>query len=392
MLPNSSDRAGTAGRHSARSVGTEQPGLDTHTVVVGAGVVGLAIARELARGGRDVIVLERATAIGLATSSRNSGVIHAGIYDSAASLKTRLCVRGKALLYEFCAARGVPHARCGKLIVATTDSEEQKLRIHEQSAARNGAGGLRWLGAGEVKALEPELRCVAALHSESSGIVDVHGLMLALHAELESAGGQVVLNTAMVGAEPDRDGFRVTVAEPPGTRITCRELVNSAGLYAPAIAARIASLGAEHIPRALFARGHYYSLGGPAPFRRLVYPIPEGGGLGIHATLDLSGRVRFGPDVEWIHEVDYRFGADRRAAFATAIRRYYPSLDAARLAEDYTGIRPKIYGPHEPPADFRIDGPARHGIAGLINLFGIESPGLTSALAIGETVSALLAA
>ena len=366
--------------------------MDAHTVVVGAGVVGLAIGRALARTGRDVVVVERENAAGTAASSRNSGVIHAGIYYPSHWHKTRLCVRGKALLYDFCVARDVPHARCGKLIVATTDSEVAALRGYQENAIANGVGDLRWLTALEVAELEPEVRSVAALHSPSTGIVDVHGLMLALQAELESAGGQVVLNTALLHAEVIGGGFSLALADPTETRVSCRELVNSAGLDAPAVAARIRGLDPQQIPTARFARGHYYVLSGPAPFRRLVYPVPEGGGLGIHATLDLAGRVRFGPDVEWIDRLDYRFESDRARVFAAAIRRYYPALDEARLAADYTGIRPKIYGPGETPTDFRIDGAGRHSIDGLINLFGIESPGLTSSLAIAEAVTEMLAA
>jgi L-2-hydroxyglutarate oxidase LhgO len=364
--------------------------LDAHTVVVGAGVVGLAIARAIARAGCDVMVLERESAIGVATSSHNSGVIHAGIYYPADSRKARLCVQGKALLYDYCAMRGVPHRRCGKLIVATTDAEVHALRHYQENAVSNGAGELRWLTPRDVAELEPQVRCVAALHSLSTGIVDVHELMLALQADIEACGGQVVLNTALVHAEVISDGFSLTLADPSEMRVTCRALVNSAGLEAPAVAAQIAGLDAQHVALARYARGHYYALGGASPFRRLVYPIPEGGGLGIHATLDLSGRVRFGPDVEWIDRVDYRFGSDRSQNFAAAIRRYYPALDATRLMADYTGIRPKIYGPGEPPSDFRIDGPDRHGIRGLVNLFGIESPGLTASLAIAAAVSSLL--
>jgi L-2-hydroxyglutarate oxidase LhgO len=365
--------------------------LDVHTVVVGAGVVGLAIARTLARTGRDVIVVEQEGAIGAATSNRNSGVIHAGIYYPVNSLKARLCVRGKALLYDYCARRGVPYKRCGKLIVATTGAEVDALRHYQQNAAANGAGELLWLASRDVAELEPEVRCVAALHSLSTGIVDGHALMLALQADIEAAGGQVVLRTTLARAEATSGGFALTLADARDLRVTCRALVNSAGLEAPAVAARIVGLEAEHRAPARYARGHYYALGGAPPFRRLVYPIPEGGGLGIHATLDLAGRVRFGPDVEWIDRVDYRFGADRCRHFAAAIRRYYPALDAARLTADYTGIRPKIHGPGEPASDFRIDGPDRHGIPGLVNLFGIESPGLTASLAIGESVLALLA-
>ena len=370
--------------------------MDVDTVVIGAGVVGLAIARVLAQRGRDVMVLEQESAIGTATSSRNSGVIHAGIYYASNSLKARLCVEGKALLYDYCVKRGVPHERCGKLIVATTDAEARALRGYQETAAANGAGELHWLSARDVAQLEPEVHCVAALHSLSTGIVDTHELMLALRADIEAAGGHVVLNTELMHAAVVPGGFSLTlaevaeVAEVAGAQVTCQSLVNSAGLEAPAVARRIAGLGAQHIPPAHFARGHYYALGGAPPFRRLVYPIPEGGGLGIHATLDLSGRVRFGPDVEWIDRVDYRFAADRTRDFAAAIRRYYPALDATRLTPDYTGIRPKIYGPRDAPSDFRIDGPDRHGITGLVNLFGIESPGLTASLAIGDAVAGLL--
>jgi L-2-hydroxyglutarate oxidase LhgO len=364
--------------------------LDADTVVVGAGLVGLAIARALASSGRDVVVVERESAIGTATSSRNSGVIHAGIYYAPHSLKARLCVRGKALLYEYCATRGVPHSRCGKLIVATSAAESDALRRYQDTAASNGAGEIGWLTAHEVAELEPEVRCVAALHSPSSGIVDVSALALALRADIESAGGQVVLNTALVRAEVISGGFSLTLADPSPVRIACRALVNSAGLEASAVAARVAGLDPRHIALTRYARGHYYALGGTSPFRRLVYPIPVAGGLGIHATVDIAGRARFGPDVEWIDGIDYRFGAVQASDFAAAIRRYYPNLDATRLSADYTGIRPKLYGPGESPSDFRIDGPERHGVNGLVNLFGIESPGLTAALAIGALVSQLV--
>lgn len=365
--------------------------MDFDSIVIGAGVVGLAIARGLARAiGRGVLVVERESAIGRATSSRNSGVIHAGIYYPSHSLKARLCVQGKALLYEYCATHGVAHRRCGKLIVATTDAEVTALRDYQQNAAANGAGELQWLSAREVARLEPEVRCVGALHSPSTGIVDAHELMLALRADLEASGGQVVLSTAFVHAEVTRDGFAVTLTDPTDEHVTCRTLVNSAGLEAPAVAARIGALDARHIAPARYARGHYYALGGAPPFRRLVYPVPAGGGLGIHATLDLAGRVRFGPDVEWIDNIDYRFGSNRMGDIAAAVRRYYPALDVERLAADYTGIRPKIYGPDEPVRDFRIDGPDQHGIDGLVNLFGIESPGLTASLAIGDAVTHLL--
>lgn len=360
------------------------------TVVVGAGVVGLAVARALAGTGRDVVVLECEKGVGTATSSRNSGVIHAGIYYPPGSLKARLCVRGKALLYEFCARRGVRHARCGKLIVATADPEIAVLRNYEARAQSNGAGATQWLSAADVAAIEPEVCCIAALHSLTTGIIDVHELMNALVMEIESHRGHIVLDSAFDRADVCRDGFQLTITDGRGTRLTCRELVNAAGLEAPAVAAQIVGLAPGMIPTARFARGHYYSLRGHAPFQRLIYPVADAYSLGIHATLDLAGRVRFGPDVEWIECVDYRFAPNRAAQFAAAIRRYYPTLDDARLAPDYTGIRPKIYGREEPAADFRIDGPLFHGVPGLINLFGIESPGLTASLAIAEMVAAML--
>jgi len=352
--------------------------MDVDTLVVGAGVVGLAAARALAAAGREVVVLEQAHAIGTATSSRNSGVIHAGIYYPPKSLKASLCVRGKALLYEYCAARNVRQRRCGKLLVATSEPERALLEGYAARALQNGAGELPWIPAREVAIMEPQIRCVAALHSASSGIV------------VESGGGHVVLNAKLERAEIAAGGFALSLSDGHGTRLRCRELVNAAGLEAPALAQRIAGLSPSLIPTASFARGHYYSLRGPAPIERLIYPVADAHSLGIHATLDLSGRVRFGPDVEWIDAVDYRFAADLRERFAGAIRRYYPALDASRLEPDYTGIRPKINSPDEPAADFRIDGPAIHGVAGLVNLFGIESPGLTASLAIAERVTACL--
>ena len=359
--------------------------MDVDSVVVGAGVVGLAVARALALTGRKVVVLERERAIGTAVSSRNSGVIHAGIYYMPGSAKARLCVRGKALLYEFCARRGVAHARCGKLIVATDEPETALLAQYETRARINGAGELERLSAREAAELEPHVHCVAALHSPSTGIIDAHELMQALTADIEAREGHVVLGSDFGRAEPAAGGFRVDIADGGGS-LACRELVNAAGLAAPAVAARISGLAPGAVPRARFARGRYYTLRGPAPFRRLIYPVADAHSLGIHATLDLAGRVRFGPDVEWIDAVDYSFDASRTMEFAAAIRRYYPALEGIRLDPDYTGIRPKIYGPDEPAADFRIDGPIAHGIAGLVNLFGIESPGLTASLAIAELV------
>jgi len=364
--------------------------MDADVVVVGAGVVGLATARALGLAGRSVIVLEQERAVGTAVSSRNSGVIHAGLYYAPGSLKARLCVRGKHLLYEFCERRGVRHERCGKLIVATEEFETALLEDYAARARTNGAGEVRRLSSAEVSRLEPEVRCVAALHSLSTGIVDAHELMQAFAADIESRGGYVLLGSRLDRAEVMGGGFRLAIADGQGSSCTCRQLINAAGLEAPAVAARIDGLKPSMVPQARFARGRYYALRGTAPFCRLVYPVADAHSLGVHATLDLAGRVRFGPDVEWIESVDYRFDTRHTKEFAAAIRRYYPGLDASRLEPDYTGIRPKIYAPEEPAADFRIDGPAVHGVPGLVNLFGIESPGLTASLAIAETVASQL--
>lgn len=364
--------------------------MNAGTVVIGAGVVGLAIGRALAASGRDVVVLEQQAAIGTATSSRNSGVIHAGIYYPAGSLKARLCVRGRSLLYDFCVMRRVPHRQCGKLIVATCPDEVAALETYRASAAANTAGDLPWLDPRQVADREPAVRCVAALLSPQTGIVDVHSLMQAYVTDIEAANGHVVVRNGLRRALRHGDGFVVELEDAEGSRIRCRELVNACGLTAPTVARCIEGLAAEHVPREYYARGHYYSLSGRPPFSQLVYPVAEPAGLGTHVTVDLGGRVRVGPDVEWIDRIDYSFGRDRTEAMAAAIRRYYPALNAERLVPDFTGIRPKISGPNDAAADFRIDGPSRHGVSGLVNLFGIESPGLTASLAIGEHVLDLL--
>lgn len=352
-------------------------------IVAGAGVVGLAIARALARAGLEVLVLEAERGVGTHASARNSEVIHAGIYYAPHSLKARLCVAGRDRLYAWCEARGIAHRRIGKLIVAATQDEIPVLQDYRARALANGVDDLRWLTAGQVAGLEPQVQCAAALWSPSTGIVDGRAYLLALQADLEAAGGTVVVDARVEAVRRAPSGFEVEAA---GERIACARFVNAAGLGAVALAHRIEGLDPARIPLAHFARGHYFSLQGRAPFRHLVYPVAGPAGLGIHVTVDLAGAVRFGPDVEWIDAVDYAFDASRAAPFAAAIRRYYPALDAARLQPAYTGVRAKIAGPGEPSADFVVQDAGSHGIAGLVNLFGIESPGLTASLALADEV------
>ena len=364
-------------------------------VVIGAGVVGLAVARALARQGRETIVLEREAAVGTITSARNSEVIHAGLYYPAGSLKARLCVRGRELLYAHCASHGVAHARCGKLIVATDDAQRGALDAIAAHASANGVGDLLRLDGAEARRLEPALRCVGALLSPSTGIVDSHGLMLSLQGGLEEAGGALALlgPVEAVDCGERRHLVRVGGAEP--MVLAAKVVVNSAGLSAPAVAARTRGLDPRHVPQAHYAKGNYYALAGRAPFSRLVYPVPEPGGLGVHLTLDLGGQARFGPDVEWIEPpsaeaIDYRVDPRRADAFYAEIRRYWPALPDGALQPAYSGVRPKLRGPGEPAADFVLQGPAEHGIGGLVNLYGIESPGLTASLAIADEVAAML--
>ena len=357
-------------------------------IVIGAGVVGLAIARALALRGVEVALLEAEDAIGTHTSSRNSEVIHAGIYYPEGSLKARLCVAGRAALYDYAAARGIPHDRCGKLIVATDAAQAEVLAAIRARAAANGVA-LTPLTAAEAREMEPALACTGALLSPETGIVDSHALMTALLHDAEAAGALLALGTQVTRVETGPAGFVVHTDTADGPfALAADRVVNAAGLWASDVAASIDGL--TEVPETRFARGSYYAVPGRAAFRRLIYPVPEPGGLGVHLTLDLGGAMRFGPDVEWIDTVDYRVNPTRRAHFEAEIRRYWPGLPAGALAPTYCGIRPKLSGEGEPAADFRIDGPAAHGIAGLVNLYGIESPGLTASLAIGDHVAGLL--
>lgn len=358
-------------------------------VVIGAGVVGLAVARALALQGREVMVLEAAEAIGTGTSSRNSEVIHGGIYYPQGSLKARLCVEGKELLYKYCAARGIGHSRCGKLMVATNDAQVAQLQGIIAKAAANGVQDLVLLTPEQARALEPQLECVAALHSPSTGIVDSHALMLALQGELENAGGLVVLNSPLAHAECVQGA--ITLIAEDGTELQAKTVINAAGLHAQALASRFAGLAAELVPPSHYAKGNYFTLSGRSPFKRLIYPVPEAAGLGVHLTIDLGGQAKFGPDVQWVSSPDdLRVDPARGDAFYAEVRKYWPALQDGALIPGYAGIRPKIQAANEPSRDFLIQGQAMHGVAGLVNLFGIESPGLTSALAIGEYVRRLL--
>ncbi len=357
-------------------------------VVVGAGVVGLAVARALALQGREVMVLEAADAIGTGTSARNSEVIHAGLYYPAGSLKARLCVQGREMLYAYCAERGVPHRRCGKLIVATAAEQIPALEGIAARALANGVTDLQWLDAAAAQALEPALQCVAALHSPSTGIIDSHALMLALQGDLEHAGGLVALNSPLAQAHCTAEGIHLQAAD--GTVLLARTVVNAAGLAAPDLARRFEGLDPRHVPTPYYAKGNYFTLAGRAPFSRLIYPAPEAAGLGVHLTLDLGGQARFGPDVQWVDDpADLQVDPARGDAFYAEVRKYWPGLADSALLPGYAGMRPKITAPGEAAADFVVQGPAVHGVPGLVNLFGIESPGLTSSLAIAAHVAAL---
>jgi len=355
-------------------------------VVIGAGVIGLAIARRLAQAGREVIVLEAAEGIGTITSSRNSEVIHAGIYYKAGSLMARMCVSGKRTLYEYCHDHGIPHRNCGKLIVATTPKETEKLQSIKVHAEANGVDDLQTLTGEAARALEPALNCEAALLSPSTGIVDSHAYMLALRGEAEDAGTAFAFHTPLLGGKVDAGRIQLDAGGETPMSLACRLLVNAAGLSASAVARSIDGMPIDLIPPAYLAKGNYFSCSARAPFSHLIYPVPEPGGLGVHLTLDMAGQARFGPDVEWVDRIDYAVDPARAERFYPAIRRYWPALPDGALMPSYSGMRPKIVPPAVAVQDFLIQGSRDHGIDGLINLFGIESPGLTSSLAIADHV------
>jgi L-2-hydroxyglutarate oxidase LhgO len=359
-------------------------------LVIGAGVVGLAIARALARSGREVVVLESERVIGSGASSRNSEVIHAGIYYPTGLEKTRLCVEGKAMLYAFCREYGVPYRRCGKMLVATTEGEIGKLAAIKRQAEANGVTDLAWLDRDEAHALEPALAVTKALISPSTGILDSHALMLALQGDAERRGAMLALETPAISGRIAAHGLIIETEGPNPTQIAANIVVNSAGLGAQALASSIAGMPPEKIPPLHLAKGNYFALAAPSPFSHLIYPVPAPGGLGIHLTLDISGRARFGPDVEWIEAIDYAVNPTRADAFYAAVRSYWPDLPDGALQPDYSGIRPKIERPGGSSSDFLIQDQRSHGVAGLINLFGIESPGLTSSLAIADRVAEIV--
>jgi L-2-hydroxyglutarate oxidase LhgO len=372
--------------HLEKRIVTEQ----VDCAVIGAGVVGLAIARELAIAGREVIVLEAADAIGTHTSSRNSEVIHAGLYYPKGSLKARLCISGKRLLYDYCAGHGVPHSNIGKIVVAVTKDEIATLKSYVEKAEANGVRDLRWLSREELRELEPAVECVAGFLSPSTGIVDSHALMLGYQGDAENSGATVVLKSPVESGAVGSEGIVLNVGGEEPMTIACRSVVNSAGLFAQNIARSIEGVPAQSIPPQYFAKAHYYTFSGKPPFRRLVYPVASQAHLGVHVTVDLAGQVRFGPDVSWVDSVDYSFDHSRGPLFYEAIRKYYPGLKDGQLQPGYTGIRPKVSGPNEAATDFLIRGPKDHGVAGLVNLYGIESPGLTASLAIAAHVRGLL--
>jgi L-2-hydroxyglutarate oxidase LhgO len=358
-------------------------------VIVGAGVIGLAIARRLAQAGREVIVLEAAEGIGTVTSSRNSEVIHAGIYYKAGSLMARMCVSGKRALYSYCDDHGIPYRNCGKLIVATSAREGERLASIRAHAEANGVLDMQVLSGAAARALEPALHCDAALLSPSTGIIDSHAYMLALRGDAEDAGASFAFHTPLLRAKVRAGLIELDAGGEAPMTVACRLLINAAGLDAPAIARNIEGMPAAQIPKAYLAKGNYFSCSAKAPFSRLIYPVPEPGGLGVHLTLDMAGQARFGPDVEWVETIDYAVDPARAERFYPAIRKYWPTLPDGALMPSYSGMRPKIVPPAVAAQDFVIQGPRDHEVDGLINLFGIESPGLTSSLAIAERIGEL---
>jgi L-2-hydroxyglutarate oxidase LhgO len=358
-------------------------------VIIGAGVVGLAVARSLAQAGRDVLVLEACETFGTQTSARSSEVIHAGIYYPRNSLKARLCVQGKQLLYDYLRERHLPFRQTGKLMVATQPEQVAQLETLRLQALANGVDDLRHMSANEARALEPDLQCVAALWSPSTGIVDSHALMVSLLGDLEAAGGVLAVQSGFAAAKAVTGAIELVAED--GTRLRARTVVNAAGLHACEVARRCQGMWHEAIPAAYYAKGNYFSLAMASPFSHLIYPLPEAAGLGVHLTLDLGGQARFGPDVQWVNSpLDLSVDAIRSAVFYGEIRKYWPALPAGSLQPAYAGMRPKISGPGEPSADFLIQGEAEHGVPGWVNLLGIESPGLTSALAIAQHVTQLV--
>jgi L-2-hydroxyglutarate oxidase LhgO len=357
-------------------------------LVIGAGVVGLAVARRLARSGREVVIVDAGPAIGSETSSRNSEVIHAGIYYATGSLKAQLCVSGRRALYRYCAAHGVPHRPCGKLLVATDDAQRPALQALADKALANGVDDIEVLSVAAARAMEPELFCVAALHSPSTGIIDSHQLMLSYLGDAENAGAVLSLRTPVIRGTRKAAGWQVDLGGEEPAGLTARHIINAAGLSASRTA-RTLGLAPDRVPATHFAKGNYFTLaGGRPPFARLVYPMPEPGGLGVHVTIDLAGRVRFGPDVEWIDRIDYSLDPARAEMFYPAIRRYYPGMKDDTLVPAYCGIRPKLSRDPRAESDFLIHTEADHGAANLVNLYGIESPGLTASLALAERVAA----
>lgn len=355
-------------------------------VVIGAGVVGLACAKWLAEAGREVIVLEAADMIGSETSSRNSEVMHAGIYYPTGTFKAKACVEGKLFLYDYCAERGVPHKRLGKLIVACAESELPRLDTLKAQADANGVNDLEYLSPASVSQLEPEVQCFGALLSPSTGIIDSHSLMLAYQGDAEDNGAMIAFLSPVLGGEVREDGILLDVGGEEPMQLLANTVVNSAGLHAPKLGRSLRGLTPETVPKDHLAKGNYYSLLGKQPFRHLVYPMPVPGGLGVHITLDMGGQCKFGPDVEWIDSINYDVDPRRADSFYEAVRTYYPGLKDAALVPSYSGIRPKIHGPGEPQPDFMVQGPAIHGVPGLVNLYGIESPGLTASPAVAREV------